>query len=125
MDVVQPIKMLHVRYVRKKELRHSLYVPGYGLEKNEREREITVREHNRVVFMLRQALQEMSARDNVTNGFICLPVLLRPKSRGTIRLNTSDPFHDPVIDPKYLTHPDDLDTLVRGEVVTFVCEMKD
>ena len=67
----------------------------------------------------------MSARDNVTNGFVCLPVLLRPKSRGTIRLNTSDPFHDPVIDPKYLTHLDDLDTLVRGEVMTFVCEMKD
>ena len=72
------------------------------------------------VSLLRQALQEMSARDNVTNGFICIPVLLRPKSRGTIRLNTSDPFHDPLIDPKYLTHPDDLDTLVRGEILAIM-----
>ena len=67
---------------------------------------------------LLQALAEMSARDNITDGFVCLPVLLRPKSRGTLRLNTSDPFRDPIIDPKYLTHPDDLDTLVRGEMVS-------
>ncbi|KAK7090676.1 L-sorbose 1-dehydrogenase-like [Littorina saxatilis] len=61
-----------------------------------------------------QVLKDVSRRDNVTHGFVCLPVLLRPQSRGTVRLNTSDPFHGPLIDPRYLTHPDDLDTLLRG-----------
>ncbi|XP_067676235.1 alcohol dehydrogenase [acceptor]-like [Haliotis asinina] len=47
-------------------------------------------------------------------GFMALPTLLRPKSVGTIRLRSTNPFEYPVIDPNYLSHPDDVKTLIRG-----------
>lgn len=39
---------------------------------------------------------------------------LRPKSRGRIGLKSPNPAADPLIDPNYLDHPDDLVTLMRG-----------
>lgn len=43
-----------------------------------------------------------------------LPVLLRPKSKGFLRLRSRNPYHHPIIDPKYFTHPDDIMTMVDG-----------
>lgn len=37
------------------------------------------------------------------------PILLTPRSRGTITLRSADPSAKPVIDPRYLTDPDGLD----------------
>ncbi len=48
-------------------------------------------------------------------GFTLYPILLRPKSRGNIRLRSADPEDYPVISPNYLTHFDDLKTLVEGK----------
>ena len=42
------------------------------------------------------------------------PMLSRPKSRGTIRLRSSDPFVPPIIQPNYLSEQQDVDTLVAG-----------
>jgi choline dehydrogenase len=39
---------------------------------------------------------------------------LRPKSRGAIGLNSSDPRQAAMIEPNYLSHPDDMATLVKG-----------
>ena len=39
---------------------------------------------------------------------------LRPESRGTVRLASPDPLAHPAIDPRYLTAPEDIDTLCRG-----------
>ncbi len=39
---------------------------------------------------------------------------LRPESRGTIRLASPDPLAHPRIDPRYLSAPEDLDTLLAG-----------
>ena len=39
---------------------------------------------------------------------------LRPESRGTVRLASPDPLAHPAIDPRYLTAPEDVDTLYRG-----------
>lgn len=43
-------------------------------------------------------------------------ILLRPKSRGTIRLASADPRDKAVIDPRYLTDPDGIDeqTMLAG-----------
>ena len=43
-----------------------------------------------------------------------LPVLLHPKSVGEMNLNPNDPNGMPLIDPKYLSHENDVDTLVEG-----------
>lgn len=48
------------------------------------------------------------------DGFALGPVLLRPKSRGTLRLRSADPTAEPLIDPAYLTDPADLEPLVEG-----------
>ena len=40
--------------------------------------------------------------------------LLRPKSVGTLALASADPGAAPLIDPRFLDHPDDLDALVDG-----------
>lgn len=47
-------------------------------------------------------------------GVSCHVYYLRPKSRGTVRLNSNDPFDKPAIDPNYLSHPDDLKCLIAG-----------
>ncbi|XP_062566969.1 glucose dehydrogenase [FAD, quinone]-like [Saccostrea cucullata] len=46
--------------------------------------------------------------------FTALPILLHPKSKGTIRLQSDDPFDPPLIDPNYLDHPDDIKTFLKG-----------
>ena len=38
----------------------------------------------------------------------------RPKSRGFISLQSSDPLLDPLIQPNYLSHPDDAKELIEG-----------
>jgi choline dehydrogenase-like flavoprotein len=44
----------------------------------------------------------------------CHSCPLRPKSRGTVRLASRNVLDAPLIDPRFLSHPDDLETLVRG-----------
>jgi choline dehydrogenase len=48
------------------------------------------------------------------HGYTIGVILLQPKSRGTIRLSTRDPFDPPSIDPRYLSEEEDLDTLSWG-----------
>ena len=40
------------------------------------------------------------------------PVLARPKSRGTVRLNVTDPLGAPLVDPRYLSNPDDFEAML-------------
>ena len=39
---------------------------------------------------------------------------LRPKSRGYLALHSTDPRDPPLLQPNYLSHPDDLETLLAG-----------
>jgi choline dehydrogenase-like flavoprotein len=48
------------------------------------------------------------------DGLSLIPTLLRPKSRGTIRLASSNPHDHPIIDPHYLEDPHDLETIMGG-----------
>ncbi len=47
-------------------------------------------------------------------AFSILPVLLYPKSRGTITLKSGDPAQAPAIDPRYFSDDDDMRVLVDG-----------
>jgi len=48
------------------------------------------------------------------HGYSCHVCVLRPKSRGSLKLASSDPRAAPLIDPNFLGDPDDLARLVRG-----------
>jgi choline dehydrogenase-like flavoprotein len=48
------------------------------------------------------------------HGMSCHSCPLRPKSRGTVRLASRHTKDAPLIDPRFLSHEDDLETLVRG-----------
>ena len=47
-------------------------------------------------------------------GLSCHTCLLRPKSRGEVTLQSADPTDDPKIDPRFLSHPDDMRDMVAG-----------
>ncbi|XP_063596245.1 glucose dehydrogenase [FAD, quinone]-like [Penaeus indicus] len=47
-------------------------------------------------------------------GLTMMPYLMRPKSRGAVLLKSRNPFDAPIVDPNYLSHPDDVDTLVNA-----------
>ncbi|XP_031629084.1 glucose dehydrogenase [FAD, quinone]-like [Contarinia nasturtii] len=47
-------------------------------------------------------------------AFSLIPVLLQPKSRGRLSLKSKNPFQPPKMEPNYLSHSDDLNTLVKG-----------
>ena len=49
-----------------------------------------------------------------THGFMALCNVCRPRSRGSIRLKSADPFEAPLIDPNYFADPYDRRTMVAG-----------
>ena len=48
------------------------------------------------------------------DAFGIFPMMLRPKSRGYLKLRTNDPMDHPLIYHNYLTHPDDVRVLREG-----------
>jgi choline dehydrogenase len=50
----------------------------------------------------------------IGHGFAISIVGLYPQSRGSVRLASSDPAAAPLVDPQLLSHPDDVDTMLRG-----------
>ncbi len=48
------------------------------------------------------------------DGFTVCPSLLKPKSRGTVQINSNDPLQAPDIDPQFLSAPEDLELLIKG-----------
>ena len=44
------------------------------------------------------------------------PTLLRPKSKGSITLQSKNPFDQAIIDPNFLAEQEDVDFFVRGKV---------
>lgn len=52
------------------------------------------------------------------HGLSCHVCLLRPKSRGSVKLRSADPLDAPLIDTAFLEHDDDLEVLVEGYKLT-------
>ena len=48
------------------------------------------------------------------HGYSCHVCLLRPQSRGSLRLASKDPLAAPLIDPNFLGQRDDMERMVRG-----------
>ena len=53
-------------------------------------------------------------KSTLGHGYSCHVCLLRPRSRGSLRLASRDPSAAPLIDPAFLADADDLDRMVRG-----------
>ncbi len=51
-------------------------------------------------------------------GFACHVCLLRPKSRGSVWLDSADPFAAPAIDPNFFGEDSDVETMVAGYKLT-------
>ena len=65
------------------------------------------------------ALVEDHARKlRTAHGYSCHVCLLRPKSRGQVTLANANARSAPLIDPAFLAHNDDLETLVKGYKLT-------
>ena len=47
-------------------------------------------------------------------AFTLAPVLARPKSIGYVKLSTKNPDDLPEVNPNYLSHPDDVDVMLKG-----------
>ncbi len=51
-------------------------------------------------------------------GFSCHMCKLRPESRGTVTLNSRDPLASPRIDPRFLSDPRDMATMIKAARMT-------
>lgn len=69
-----------------------------------------------ILYKIRDGMRERFQKsiNKEIGTFFVENILLHPKSRGTIRLQTTDPFDPPLIDPNYLDHPDDAKVLLKG-----------
>ncbi|XP_063695624.1 glucose dehydrogenase [FAD, quinone]-like [Culicoides brevitarsis] len=47
-------------------------------------------------------------------AFGMVPVLMRPKSRGFMKLKSKNPFEWPIMQPNYFQHPDDMKVMLQG-----------
>ncbi|XP_067124756.1 glucose dehydrogenase [FAD, quinone]-like [Centruroides vittatus] len=59
---------------------------------------------------LQHALNKFKDSDVIT----CIPFVARAKSRGTLILNSTDPYEKPLIDLNYFSHPYDIKILIEG-----------
>ncbi|MEX3073540.1 GMC family oxidoreductase [Vibrio alginolyticus] len=66
-------------------------------------------------FILVVAIVDDHARKfHVSHGYSSHVTLLRPKSVGTVKLNSADPYDSPRIDPAFFSHPDDMGIMIKA-----------
>jgi len=59
-------------------------------------------------------LDDHARKTNLGYGFSCHACVLRPKSRGTVKLNSPNPTEAPRIDPNFLDQDEDVQVLLKG-----------
>ncbi len=66
-------------------------------------------------FILVVAIVDDHARKfHASHGYSSHVTLLRPKSVGTVKLNSADPYDSPRIDPAFLSHPNDMGVMIKA-----------
>ena len=66
---------------------------------------------------VRALVDDHGRKMHMGHGYSCHVDLLRPKSRGTVRLQSADPYDDPEIDPKFFSDPEDMEVMLKGAEV--------
>ncbi|WP_372761344.1 GMC family oxidoreductase [Pseudoalteromonas sp.] len=59
-------------------------------------------------------VDDHSRKLHMGHGYSIHSSIMRPKSRGSVRLADNNPRSAPLIDPNYLSHPDDLQVMLLG-----------
>ncbi|GFS26339.1 oxygen-dependent choline dehydrogenase [Elysia marginata] len=68
----------------------------------------------RMLYVDEQTRSEFEPRDAWEDGWSCFPTVLRPESRGSLTLASTDPFDHPHIRANYLDSQYDIDMLLKG-----------
>jgi choline dehydrogenase-like flavoprotein len=63
-------------------------------------------------------VEDHARKLHAAHGYSCHVCVLRPKSRGQVTLRNGDALQAPDIDPAFLAHPDDMETLLKGFKMT-------
>lgn len=63
-------------------------------------------------------LDDHARKLHLGHGYSCHMCLLRPKSVGEVTLASKDPMAAPLINPRFLEHPDDIEVMVKGFKLT-------
>lgn len=63
-------------------------------------------------------LDDHARKLHLGHGYSCHVCLLRPKSIGELKLASPDPLAAPLINPRFLEHPDDLETMLKAFKLT-------
>ncbi len=63
-------------------------------------------------------LDDHARKLHLGHGYSCHMCLLRPKSVGEVTLASKDPMAAPLINPRFLEHPDDIESMVKGFKLT-------
>ncbi len=61
-------------------------------------------------------VDDHTRKSHLGHGYSLHVTLARPQSRGSVCLASRDPGQAPLIDPRYLSHPEDMPTLVEATV---------
>jgi choline dehydrogenase-like flavoprotein len=63
-------------------------------------------------------LDDHARKLHLGHGYSCHVCLLRPKSIGEVTLAKPDPMAAPLINPRFLEHPDDMEVMLKGFKLT-------
>ena len=70
------------------------------------------------IHLVTALVDDHGRKKHFTGGFSCHVCLLRPRSRGTVKLKSANPDDMPLIDPAFLEHEQDLEDMVQGYKLT-------
>lgn len=88
----------------------SNFGEGIGFVKSEPDLDVPDME---LVFVV-GIVDDHNRKLHLGHGYSCHVTLLRPKSRGWVRLNSTDPTDGPKINPAFFDDPDDMTQMVKG-----------